>query len=111
MTNYRFVPASERPGADYAIRLEDDALAPLVPKGRTVYLQRSAELQNGEVGLFRSRDGMVFRQFCQDIRGTVYLFALDREERYRDLVFPPEAPLPVCYGRVLLEHLPELPID
>ena len=105
------IPAPDRPEADFAVVLSDDALCPCQKAGETVYLQRSAELSDGDVGLFHARDGMVFRQFCQDSRGTVYLFALRRDRKAEDLIFPPGAELPVCYGRVLLDAPPELPMD
>ena len=110
MSDYTLAPADAFPGADFAIVLAE-AIPPLFRKGDTVRLQRSAELSDGEVGLFHTRCGMELRQFCQDIRGTIYLFALDREERERDLCFPPEGEAPTCYGRVLLDRLPELPMD
>ena len=111
MADYKLIPAGRRRNADFALRLDDDALYPYRRAGQTVYLQRSAELADGDVGLFYARDGMVFRQFCQDSRGAVYLFALDRSRKAEDLTFPPGAELPVCYGKVLLPHPPELPMD
>ena len=111
MALYERIPAPKTPDADFAVRLEDDALYPLFKAGQTVYLRRSAELSDGEVGLFYARDGMVFRQFCQDSRGTVYLFSLDRTRAQDDLMFPPGSELPVCYGKLLLKKVPPLPGD
>ena len=98
-------------GADFSVTLEDDSLAPFFRAGETVFLQRSAELGDGEIGLFYTRGGMAFRQFCQDSRGAVYLFSPDRSKKHLDLSFPPGAELPVCYGRVMLSPVPELPMD
>ena len=97
--------------AVFSVTLDDDALRPFFRSGDTVYLQRSAELGDGEIGLFYTSEGLAFRQFCQDGRGAVYLFSPDRSKRSRDLSFPPGAELPVCYGRLLISPVPELPMD
>ncbi|MBR6115036.1 MAG: hypothetical protein IKQ10_07580 [Oscillospiraceae bacterium] len=110
MAFYELIPADES-GADFAVVLDDGALAPYVPAGGTVYLRRSVDLCDGDVGLFRTEKGMAFRQFCQDSRGTVYLFTLDRSEKAGDLVFPVGSRYPVCYGKVLLDRPIPLPMD
>lgn len=111
MSDFKLIPVGNKRSADFAVRLEDDAMAPYLKAGQIVYLRRSAELCDGDVGLFFSRGGMVFRQFCRDSRGTAYLFALDRTKKREDLSFPPGAELPVCFGKVLLSRPPELPMD
>ena len=111
MAAYTMIPARRRRGADFAVRLEDDALCPYVKAGNTVYLQRSADLDDGDVGLFYSRGGMVFRQFCQDSQGNIYLFSPDRSRKEADLVIPADALRPVCYGKVLLGDPVPLPED
>ena len=111
MSLFTHIPAQKKPGADFALRLEDDALAPCLHRGATAYLVRSVDLSDGEVGLFYAHEGLVFRQYCEDMRGTVYLFSLDRSRAQDDRMFPPGTELPVCYGKVLLAHPPELPMD
>lgn len=111
MALYELIAPPEGSGAAFAVRLEDDALAPYVPAGSTAYLIRSVDLHDGDVGLFRTENGMAFRQFCRDVRGSVYLFSLDRAKREDDLVFPAGAQMPTCYGKLLLEGPIPLPVD
>ena len=110
MSYYEHIPA-DRDDADFAVVLEDDSLAPWAGAGDTVYLARSAELDDGDIGLFAAGGGMVFRQFCQDIRGTVYLLSPDRSKKELDLRFPAGSRCPVCYGKVLLNTPVPLPLD
>ena len=111
MSDRRTVSARAGKDADYAVVMEDDSLAPLVRAGGRAFLRRTAELDDGDIGLFFSRNGMVFRQYCSDSRGTVFLFSIDRSRKEEDLEFPPGSELPVCYGRLLLSRAPELPQD
>ena len=111
MAEYELIPSDRGPDADFALRLDHNAPAPLLGSGKTVYIQRRADLFDGDVGLFYSREGMVFRQFCQDSAGNVYLFSLDRARAGDDLVLPPGGEMPVCYGRVLLSRPIPLPMD
>ena len=99
-------------GADLAVTLRDDSLLPWFKADDTVYLRRSTELLDGDVGLFRSSRGMVFRQFCRDSQGTFYLFAVNRAMRSDDLFIPARrAAGLVCYGKVILPRPIPLPDD
>ena len=109
MSDYQTIPELSRKDADFAVIMEDDSLAPYVRAGGKAYLHRTAELNDGDTGLFFSREGLVFCQYCSDSRGTVFLFRFDRSRNSEDMEFPPGSELPVCYGRLLLFHTPELP--
>ena len=111
MSVYEMLPVSPDTGADFAIELEDDALSPLFQAGSRVLMKRSTDLLDGDVGLFYSKAGIVFRQFCQDSEGNIYLFSLNRDRRDEDLMIPASAEKPVCYGKVLLDQLLPLPAD
>jgi hypothetical protein len=111
MSDRRTVSARAGKDADYAVVMEDDSLAPYVRAGGRAFLRRTTELDDGDTGLFYSCNGMVFRQYCSDSRGTVFLFSIDRSRKDEDLEFPPGSEMPVCYGRLLLSHAPELPQD
>ena len=111
MALYDLIPPPGDKSADFAVRIEGSELAPYVPAGETAYLIRSADLDDGDVGLFRAGEGMVFRQFCRDVRGSVYLFCLDRTKKDGDLIFPAQAQMPVCYGKLLLDKPIPLPMD
>ena len=78
-----FIPVPKGTDADFAVAVTDDSLAPWIKKGGTAYLRRRTELYDGDIGLFETDGGIVFRQFCADSRGTVYLFAVNRPRRRR----------------------------
>ena len=111
MTNYELIPISEGQDGDFAVRLTDDALKPWFSPGQTVHLRRSTRLEDGDVGLFFSRSGMVFRQYCRDSEGIIYLFCLDRSMRHLDLRIPAGGEKPVCYGKLVLKRPIPLPMD
>ena len=111
MTLYESTDAPDN-DADLAVTLRDDSLSPWFESGETVYLRRSTELLDGDVGLFCSSRGMVFRQFCQDSQGNFYLFAVNRARRTDDLLIPARrAGELVCYGKVILPRPIPLPDD
>ena len=111
MPRYDLIPVDDPSRGDFAVRITDDSLAPLFSPGQTAYLIRSTQLRDGDVGLFYSTRGMVFRQFCQDSVGNVYLFSLDRSRRGEDLLIPHGGQRPVCYGKLLLDKPVPLPMD
>ena len=105
-------PAPEGADADFAVAVTDDSLLPWVMPGETVLLRRNTELSDGDVGLFETDAGLVFRQFCADSRGAVYLFAVNRSHAPDDRVIAPEkASALVCYGRAVLRRRIPLPMD
>ena len=111
MASYELIPLPEGQEGDFALRVSDDALAPYYAPGQTVFLRRSTRLDNGDVGLFYSRGGMVFRQFCADSEGIIYLFSLDRTRRGGDIRIPAGGEKPVCYGKLVLSRPIPLPVD
>lgn len=105
-------PAPEGADAGFAVAVTDDSLLPWVKPGETVLFQRNTELSDGDVGLFETDAGLVFRQFCADSRGAVYLFAVNRAHAEDDRMIPPEkAAALVCYGRAVLRRRIPLPMD
>ena len=89
MIYYRTISGRGKENADFAVVTEDDSLVPFIRAGGRALLRRTAELGDGDIGLFYSREGMVFRQYCSDSRGTVFLFSIDRSRKNEDLEFPP----------------------
>ena len=90
--------------ADFALRVEGDELEP--------YIERGAEIRDGDVGLFFAGGDMVLRQYCEDWAGNVYLFAVNRRRSALDIRLPAADGAPICsFGRVLLDvdvPLPEI---
>ena len=111
MSNYELLSLPRDQAGDYALRVTDDALSPYFSPGDTVYLRRSTQLENGDVGLFYTRNGMAFRQFCADSEGNIYLFSLDRSRCGDDLRIGAAGEKPVCYGKLVLERPIPLPME
>ena len=106
------IPAPKGTDADFAVKVTDDSLAPWIRKGGTAYLRRRTELSDGDIGLFETDTGIVFRQFCADSRGAVYLFAVNRAHAEDDCMIPTDkAAELVCYGRLELKKRVPLPMD
>lgn len=107
---FRRIAVPEGSAADFAVIVSDDSLAPRYKKGETVYLRRNTELFDGDIGLFETEEGAAFRQFCADSRGTVYLFAVNRERADADCMLSPAAAAElICYGRLEIEPPVPLP--
>lgn len=105
------LPVPDGTDADFAVRITDDSLRPWIKPGETAFLRRNTELFDGDIGLFETDGGVVFRQFCADSRGAVYLFAVNRRRAEDDrMIPPPESRSLVCYGRLLLKKPVPLPM-
>ena len=103
---------SARDGADFGVRVLDDSLLPRLRPGEIALVRRRTDLRDGDVGLFRTRDGMAFRQFCRDSQGNIYLFAVNRRHRAQDRTIPHKlAGKLVCYGKLILSPPVPLPMD
>ena len=93
--------------AEFAVRIQGDSMAPLIPDGSVVYVNRDP-LKSGDVGIFYV-DGEIFcKQYKRDAAGTVYLLSLNRARADADIVLLPESGRGlVCFGRVIM-HAPTL---
>jgi hypothetical protein len=70
-----------------------------------VYVQRGAQLQEFDVGVFYV-DGDVFcKQWCVDFVGTLHLLSANPKREDANISIPREAGRTcVCFGKVLLPH-------
>lgn len=100
------VPADS--GADFAVRISGDSMAPWINDGDTVLVRRSP-IEMGDVGLFFVDGDMKCKQYVRDAFGTVYLLSLNRARADADVRIPPDSELTVCcFGKVLLDRRPPL---
>ena len=96
-------------GAELAVRIQGDSMAPYIADGSVVYVNHDP-LKNGDVGIFYADNGMVCKQFVRDSEGNVYLLSLNRERADADLSFPASSAQSFCcYGKVLLKQRIPLP--
>ena len=95
-------------GAEFAVRIQGDSMAPWIADGDLVYVNHDP-LKAGDVGIF-CVDGDIFcKQYYKDPAGTVYLFSLNRARADADVVLTAGSGRTLaCFGRVIF-HAPPLP--
>ena len=94
------------PGAELAVRIQGDSMAPVIADGSVVYVNHDP-LQNGDVGIFCVDGDMLCKQYCRDRFGMVYLFSLNRKRADMDVVFHRGSGRSLtCFGRVMLHSQP-----
>lgn len=94
------------PGAELAVRIQGDSMAPYITDGSVVYVNHDP-LQNGDVGIFCVDGEMLCKQYCRDALGMVYLFSLNRRRADMDVVFRQGSGRSLtCFGRVMVHTLP-----
>ena len=92
--------------AEYAVRIQGDSMAPHIPDGSVVYVNREP-LGPGDVGIFCVDGDMFCKQYYKDPAGVVYLFSLNRARADADVVLMPGSSRGlVCFGRVIMHALP-----
>ena len=93
-------------GAEYAVRIQGDSMAPWIPDGSVVYVNRDP-LAAGDVGIFCVDGEMFCKQYYKDPAGAVYLFSLNRARADADILLMPGGGRGlVCMGRVMIHALP-----
>ena len=108
MEDYQLIPVTgDVPhGAELAVRIQGDSMAPWITDGAVVYVNHDP-LQNGDVGIFCVDGDMLCKQYCRDGFGMVYLFSLNRARADMDVVFHRGSGRSLtCFGRVMLHNLP-----
>jgi len=96
--------------ADFAVRIDGDSMEPLIRDGGVVLVQRSP-IENGDVGMFFIDGDMKCKQYCRDNFGNVYLLSVNRARADADVTVPASSGLTLCcFGKVLLERRPPLPV-
>ena len=96
-------------GAEFAVRIQGDSMAPFIADGSVVYVNRDP-LKSGDVGIFCVDGDILCKQYYRDPAGIVYLFSLNRARADADVVLPRDSGRTmVCFGRVLLTSRPKAP--
>ncbi len=94
--------------AEFAVRIQGDSMAPFIPDGDLVYVNRDP-LKNGDVGIFCVDGDILCKQYYKDPAGFVYLFSLNRARADADVLLTPGGNRTLaCFGRVIV-HAPPLP--
>ena len=107
-TDFEELPVTEEVprGAEFAVRIQGDSMAPYIPDESVVYVNRDP-LRSGDVGIFWVDGDMFCKQYYKDPAGVVYLFSLNRARADADVVLLPGGSRGlVCFGRVIMHALP-----
>ena len=98
--------------ADFLVRIDGDSMEPYIKNGSRVYVSRSDEVRDGDIGIFFVDGDMKCKQYCRDVRGSTYLFSLNRRRRDADVEIPASSGVTICcFGKVLLGRRVPLPND
>ena len=96
--------------ADFAVRISGYSMEPVIADGSRVYVSRTTELGDGDVGIFFVDGDMKCKQYCEDNYGNIYLFSINRARKDADMTIMASSGITVfCFGKVLLPHRPALP--
>lgn len=61
--------------ADFAVRIQGDSMSPYIEDGSMVFVNKDAEIINGDVGIFCVDGAMYCKQFFKDNDGNVHLLS------------------------------------
>lgn len=110
--DYVLVPVTEDVprGTDFAVRIQGDSMEPYIADGDRVFVKRTNEISDGDVGIFFVDGDMKCKQYCEDALGNIYLFSLNRDRQDADTFVSESGGICVyCFGKVLLSSKPPLP--
>lgn len=98
--------------ADFAVRIAGNSMEPHIKDGSRVYVTRTNELYDGDIGIFFVDGDMKCKQFCEDSFGNIHLFSLNRSLRDSDVMIRHDSASTIlCFGRVIMPKRIPLPKD
>lgn len=98
--------------ADFAIRITGDSMEPYLEDGSIALCVRRNP-KDKEVGAFLIDGDFICKQMCIDYAGALHLFSLNRARKDMDRHIPRDdiERQIMCFGTVLMDKVPPLPID
>ena len=89
--------------ADFAVKIHGNSMAPYINDGDTVYVKRTCELDNGDIGIFSVNGAIYCKQYYKDESGDVRLVSANPEmSRSNVSVKSGSNTTLVCYGKVIV---------
>lgn len=97
------LPPNAPKGADFCVDVQGDSMEPYIHDGERVFVQRGAQLQEFDAGIFFV-DGEVFcKQWCVDYAGTLHLLSANPKRQDANIEIRRDSGRHcVCFGKVLL---------
>lgn len=95
------------PGADYCITVSGDSMEPYIKDGSLVFVKRSLDLTDFDVGVFYVDGDVLIKQLFVDPMHNIYLLSANprREDANRMISHNSTSTL-MCFGKVLINKLP-----
>lgn len=110
--DYVLIPRGEEvpQKADFAVRIAGESMEPVIKDGERVYVTRTNEFSDGDIGIFFVDGDMKCKQFCKDSFGNIYLLSVNRALAAADVMIHASGNSTVyAYGKVLLDRKIPLP--
>jgi len=67
--------------ADFAVWIQGDSMYPYIEDGEMVFVNKDAEINNGDVGIFSVDGAMYCKQYYRDRAGNVYLLSANPDRK------------------------------
>ena len=97
--DYDDVPAN----ADFAVRIHGSSMEPYIRDGDTIYVERTSELNVGDVGIFSIDGSMYCKLYYIDSSGNMTLVSANPDYAESNVFVSAESNISVeCCGRVIL---------
>lgn len=93
--------------ADFAVWIQGDSMEPYIKSGEMVFINKDAELKNGDVGIFSVDGSMYCKQFYRDDHGNVYLLSANPDRQDANVTLSQDSGQTfVACGKVVMDKIP-----
>ena len=93
--------------ADFAVRIQGDSMEPYISDGSMVFVNKDAEITNGDVGIFCVDGAMYCKQFFKDTDGNVYLLSANPNRTNANVFLSADCGSEFrSSGKVIMESIP-----
>ncbi len=93
--------------ADFAVWIQGDSMAPYIEDGSRVFVNKDAEIKNGDVGIFSVDGAMYCKQFFKDKDGNVHLLSANPKRTNANVYLSADCDSEFrASGKVIMESIP-----
>jgi Predicted transcriptional regulator len=96
--------------ADYIVRIQGDSMEPHIKADSTVYISKTQDISNGDVGIFSVDGAMYCKQYYKGNDGVLYLLSSNPERINSNITLTPDSGSTIrSFGKVILDRKLPLP--
>ena len=96
--------------ADFAVKIQGDSMMPYIEDGDVIYVQRTNDINTGDIGVFAVNGAMYCKLFYRDGNGNIALVSTNPEFKSTNISLDINGNNSItCYGKVLLKEKISLP--